>query len=81
VNRVYGTVDRVHGFGSPRSTGFIIPWSSALGSTGRIKSIEGVLARLIVAVGSGSDGGDTLAGESGGVLDSRRWHHGTPASS
>jgi hypothetical protein len=42
-----------------------------LGSTARIKSIEGVSANLIVALGSGSDGGETLAGEIGGVLNSQ----------
>jgi hypothetical protein len=59
VNRVYGTVDRVHGRGVPRSTGFMKPWPSALGSTARTKSIEGVSACLIVAMGSGPDNGET----------------------
>jgi hypothetical protein len=80
VNRVYGTMDRVHARGSPRSTGFIKPWPSALGSTAQIKSIEGVSTRLIVVVGSGSDDGETLAEESGGALGSRWWLHGTLAS-
>jgi hypothetical protein len=80
VNRVYGTVDRVHGRDSPRSTCLIKPWLSALGSTTRIKSIEGVSACLIVTVGSGSDGGETAVRESGGALGPRRWRYGTPVS-
>jgi hypothetical protein len=74
-------MNRVHGRGSPRSTGFIKQWPSAVGSTDLIKSIEGVSARLIVVVGSGSDGGGIPVGESGGALSLRRWHHGTLASS
>jgi hypothetical protein len=36
VNRVYNTVDRVHGRGSPRSTGFIKPRPLVLGSAAGI---------------------------------------------
>jgi hypothetical protein len=81
VNRVYGMVDRVHSHGSPWSTGFIKPGLSALGSTAQIKSIEGVSAHLIVVVGSGSDGRETLTGESGSTLNSWWWRHGTPMGS
>jgi hypothetical protein len=57
VNQVYGTVDRVHGRGSPRSTGFIKSWLSVLGSTAQIKSIDGVSTPLIVVVVSGLEDG------------------------
>jgi hypothetical protein len=81
VNWVYGTVDWVHGHGSPQSTSFIKPWSSTLGSMAWIKSIKGVSACLIMAVGSWSDGGETPARYSGSVLGPRRWQNGTPANS
>jgi hypothetical protein len=61
-------VDRAHGRGSARSTSFIKPLPSALGSTAWIKSIEGLSACLTMAVGSGSDDRETPTEESGGVL-------------
>jgi hypothetical protein len=59
---------------------FIKQGPSTLGSTTRIKNAMGVSARLIVAIQLKTDDWAISAGESGGVLDSRQWCHGTPVS-
>jgi hypothetical protein len=56
VDRVFGTVQWVHGRGSPWSTGFIKLWLLALGSTARIKLNEMIWGLLIQSVDRWTNG-------------------------